>query len=166
MSPDTAQDQLSTSQQNVGESIDDWTDRVMQLALRAYPNLPEEFMMSQAIKRICHGCMDKDAGQYVANLNLGSVELVVNKLKQFQFNHQSIYGIKDTEISLSSSQESDGGSKRIPTANICQLDQSKDPTIDRRIDSLDERLEHMQADLQSLLRLLESLKSEPRSASS
>ena len=48
--------------------------------------------------RICHGCIDKEAGQYVVNLNLDSVEQVIDKIKSFQFNHQSIYDKPKKEL--------------------------------------------------------------------
>ena len=70
----------------------------MRLSVRAYPELPEEYMYQQAVKRICHGCIDKEAGQYVVNLNLDSVEQVIDKIKSFQFNHQSIYDKPKKEL--------------------------------------------------------------------
>ena len=48
-------------------------------------------MQRQAVRRICHGCADKEAGQYVANLNLEAVELVLDKIKRYQFNHKAIF---------------------------------------------------------------------------
>jgi hypothetical protein len=76
---ETAQVQLANSRQKPEESIESWADRVMQLSVQAFPELPEEFMYQQAVKRICHGCVDKDAGQYVVNLNLDSVEQVIDQ---------------------------------------------------------------------------------------
>ena len=55
-------------------------------------------MYQQAVKRICHGCIDKEAGQYVVNLNLDSVEQVIDKIKSFQLNHQSIYDKQKKEF--------------------------------------------------------------------
>jgi hypothetical protein len=40
--PDTAQVQLSNSKQKPDESTKDWADRVLQLSVRAFPDLPEE----------------------------------------------------------------------------------------------------------------------------
>lgn len=65
--PETAQLKMNSLMQANGESLEDWADRVFQLALRAYEGLPEEHMLKQAIKRICHGCMEKEAGQYAIN---------------------------------------------------------------------------------------------------
>ena len=92
--PETAQIKLLSLVQKADETIEEWADRVLQLASRAFQNLPEEFMISQAISRICHGCMDRDAGQHVVNLNLTRVEEVIDKIKSYQFNHAAIYATK------------------------------------------------------------------------
>ena len=89
--PETAQIKLHSLTQVAEESFEEWADRVLQLASRAFQNLPEEFMINQAISRICHGCNDRDAGQYVVNLHLTSVEDVIDKIKAYQFTHAAIY---------------------------------------------------------------------------
>lgn len=48
--PETAQLKMNSLMQANGESLEDWADRVFQLALRAYEGLPEEHMLKQAIK--------------------------------------------------------------------------------------------------------------------
>ena len=106
--PETAEEQLNNSMQKYGETLEEWADRVLQLSTRAFPVLPEEYMFKQAIKRICHGCLDREAGQYVVNQNLSSVELVVDKIKCYQFNHMSIYDQTESgeDRSATSSSES------------------------------------------------------------
>jgi hypothetical protein len=89
--PDTAQEQLSNSRQLPDEKIEDWADRVQQLAVLAFPDWPEQHMFKQAIKRICHGCIDREAGQHVVNLDLTYIEMVVDKIKSYQCNHKSIF---------------------------------------------------------------------------
>ena len=66
-------------------------------------------MINQAISRICHGCNDRYAGQYVVNLHLTSLEDVIDKIKSYQFNHAAIYVPKAStkpqvrEVALNSS---------------------------------------------------------------
>lgn len=72
--PETAQLKMNSLIQANGESLEDWADIVFQLALRAYKGLPEEHMLKQAIKRICHGCMDKEAGHYAVNQHPDTIE--------------------------------------------------------------------------------------------
>lgn len=96
--PETAQLKMNSLMQANGESIEDWADRVFQLALRAYEGLPEEHMLKQAIKSICHGCMDKEAGQYAVNQHPDTIEETIEYLKSFQYNHKAIFGRSRREV--------------------------------------------------------------------
>jgi hypothetical protein len=73
------------------EKIEDWADCVQQLAVQAFPDLPEQHMIKQVIKRLCHGCVDWEAGQHAVNLNFTSIGMVIDKIKSYQFNLKSIY---------------------------------------------------------------------------
>ena len=175
--PDTAQDQLSNSRQLQDEKIEDWADRVQQLAARAYPNLPEDHMTKQAIKRICHGCLDKEAGQHVVHLNLPSVELVVDKIKSYQYNHKSIYtgyhhSKKDVrEISLSPMNDSDSSDyddepkvrqTRFTRSSGRTQDQGRSRDLDSsksKIDTLTKEVNDLKGDIKSLVKHLETLRS-------
>ena len=46
-----------------GESLRHWSDRVLTLATRTFPHLPD--VHAQAFPRLCYGADDKDAGMYV-----------------------------------------------------------------------------------------------------
>ncbi|KAK3107571.1 hypothetical protein FSP39_017500 [Pinctada imbricata] len=127
--PDTAQEQLSNSRQRHDETLEEWADRVMQMATRAFPDLPEDYMYRQAIKRICHGCLDREAGQHAVNQNLTTVDMVVDRIKSYQFNHKSIYDrsrkdfreVKEVQLSMSSSETSEDED----SAQIRQVRQSR-----------------------------------------
>lgn len=84
--------------QGTEERMEEWADRVFQLALRAYDGLPEQYMLNQAIKRICHGCNDMDAGQFAINQHPDNIEETIDHLKSFQYNHQAIYGRVRKEV--------------------------------------------------------------------
>lgn len=88
----------SLIQANEKKSLEDWADRVFQLALRAYEGLPKEHMLKQAIKRICHGCMDKEASQYAVNQHPDTIEETIEYLKSFTYNHQGIFGRSRREV--------------------------------------------------------------------
>lgn len=81
--PETAQLKLSSLMQGTEEIMEEWADRVFQLALRAYEGLPEHYMLNQAIKRICHGCKDKDAGKFAINQHPDDIEEPLTILKVF-----------------------------------------------------------------------------------
>jgi hypothetical protein len=46
------------------ELLEDWADRVLSLATRAFRDLPETHMYKQAVVRLCQGATDKEAGSY------------------------------------------------------------------------------------------------------
>ena len=96
--PETAQVQLNNMKQYADESIEDWADRVLQLATKAFPELPDNYMYKQAINRICHGSYDREAGQYAVNLHLRTIEETIDKIKSYQFNHQAIYDRGKKEV--------------------------------------------------------------------
>jgi hypothetical protein len=149
--PDTAQVELANSKQRPNESIEEWADRVLLLAVRAFPDLPEEYMYRQAVKKICHGCIDRDAGQYVVNLNLGSVEMTIDRIKSYQFNHQSIFdrGRKEVREVVASPDNNESSDEDMTNTNkVCQTSQKV-----KKKDQLYELTKQM-GDLQSTMRSL------------
>lgn len=90
--PETLQIQFNGARQVPHEKLEDWADRVLSLAIKAFRDLPEEHTYRQAIWKICQGCSDKDAGQHAAMARPTSVEDAIDKLKWFQHTSRAIYG--------------------------------------------------------------------------
>ena len=80
------------AKQTQEETLEEWTDRVHSLATRAFKNLPDEHMYQQAIMRLCQCAMDKDAGQYAANLRPITIEDTHDRLRWYQHNNVAIFG--------------------------------------------------------------------------
>lgn len=89
---ETAQVRFQQLSQNQGESLDDWADRVMTLATRAFKDLLEYYSNRQAVIKFCEGLTDKDAGLAVAMDKPSTMEQAMNKIRWFQHLHQSMYG--------------------------------------------------------------------------
>jgi hypothetical protein len=53
--PETAQVQFNNARQTPDELLEDWADRVLSLATRAFRDLPEAHMYQQAVVRLCQG---------------------------------------------------------------------------------------------------------------
>ena len=85
---ETSQLAFMNSFQNKDEKMEEWADRVLTLATKAYKNLPDEHIQKQAVMRFCHGCFDKNAGMYVVNKMFNRMEDVIDAVKWYQFNHQ------------------------------------------------------------------------------
>jgi hypothetical protein len=126
------------------EKIEDWADRVQQLAVLAFPDWPEQHMFKQAIKRICHGCIDKEAGQHVVNLNLTSIEMVVDQIKSYQCNHKSIFS------------RGHHPRREVREVSISPQDNSVDSDDQCRIDSLQKEMIDLKDGIRQLLKQVES----------
>ena len=72
--------------QNNGESLHQWSDRVLTLATRAFPQLPD--VRAQAIPRLCFGAEDKDAGMYALDGQPKTVEEAVDRIQFYQHSRQ------------------------------------------------------------------------------
>ena len=90
--PETLQMQFLGARQKSNESIEDWADRVLSLATRAFRDLPDDHMYRQAILRLCQGCIDKEAGKSAATSRPLSIEDAVDKIKWYQHTVKAIYG--------------------------------------------------------------------------
>lgn len=90
--PETAQVRFQQATQGDREDLEDWSDRVLTLASRAFKELPEKYSNQQAVSKFCQGLQDKEAGQYVCMAEPKSIEEAINKIRRYQQVHQSIYG--------------------------------------------------------------------------
>jgi hypothetical protein len=78
--PETAQVQFNNARQTPEELLEDWVDRVLSLATRAFRELPEKHMYHQAVVRLCQGTADKEAGIYASNIRPKNVRLYLGAL--------------------------------------------------------------------------------------
>lgn len=78
--------------QKVTEKLEDWADRLLSLAMKAFLEIPEEHIYSQAVWRFCQGCCDEEAGQHAAISRPKSMEEAVNKVKWYQHTTKAIFG--------------------------------------------------------------------------
>jgi hypothetical protein len=99
--PETAMIAFNNAKQTVEESLEDWSDSVLSLATTAFQGLPDDSMYSAAIVRFCQGILDKDAGQYAANLRLKSMEDAMDAVKWFKHNNLAIFGKSRKEAKVS-----------------------------------------------------------------
>ena len=96
--PETATIAFNTAQQKTEEGLDDWADRVTELAMKAYRDLPEEYSEKQAILRFCLGCINKEAGEAVANKRPASMAEAIDCVKWAVHTHTAIHGRSRREI--------------------------------------------------------------------
>ncbi|XP_076101128.1 uncharacterized protein LOC143070916 [Mytilus galloprovincialis] len=90
--PETARVQFNNARQAPEESLEDWANRVLSFATRAYRNLPDGYMYEQAVMRLCQGIENKQLGVQISNLEPQSIEEAIDKIRLFHHNTQAIYG--------------------------------------------------------------------------
>ena len=71
---ETSYARFASAQQRENEELEDWADRVLTLANRAFKDLPESHMNRQAIIKLCQGCADREAGQNACNARPTSMQ--------------------------------------------------------------------------------------------
>ena len=64
--PASAQVRFQNATQKKDETLEDWADRVFELAGKAFKEVLEKYSNQQAVARFCQGLQDLDAGHYVA----------------------------------------------------------------------------------------------------
>lgn len=86
--PDVAhQHNFQSAVQNSGESLRQWSDRVLTLATRAFPQLPD--VHTQAIPRLCYGAEDREAGLYALDGQPKTVDEAVDRMQFYQHSRRS-----------------------------------------------------------------------------
>ena len=97
--PATAQARFLQATQNTGESLEDWADRIVTLATRAFRELPESYANQQAVVRFCQGLLDKDVASQVSIKEPASMEDAINKVRWGRHVQQAVFGKKKREKS-------------------------------------------------------------------
>ncbi|XP_048249022.1 uncharacterized protein LOC125378153 [Haliotis rufescens] len=89
---ETAQLQFPNLRQGSDESLEEWAERVLQVAMAAFTDLPEDFVEQQVVRRFCQGCANKEAAHYVSNLGLRTLEAAMDSVQKYFQNTQAVYG--------------------------------------------------------------------------
>ena len=78
--------------QEMGEDLDEWAERVLQVATKAHRDASEKYMMREAAMKVCVGCIDKVAATYACDMKPKTVEEAVHAIKWKQHTTSSIHG--------------------------------------------------------------------------
>ncbi|XP_052796652.1 uncharacterized protein LOC128229048 [Mya arenaria] len=82
--PASAQAKFADASQEKGECMEDWADRVQELAAEAFRSLPETFTNQQAVDRFCQGLQDREAGHSTFIRKYTTIEESMNNIRLFQ----------------------------------------------------------------------------------
>ena len=142
----------------------------IQSCIRAFPNLPDEHVIKQIIYHICHGSIDREAGHYVVNLHLDTVEEELDEFKSFQYSHPAIFdrGHRKQVRELYAT-ESDSDSEAHEPIQIraawprerykkqAGKNTNPYPWLNTRLDTLDGELGSMRSNMETILQQVGSL---------
>jgi hypothetical protein len=137
--PETAMIKFSNAGQEKNELLDEWADRILTLATKAFRNLPDEHMNSQAILRFCHGLNDKAAGESAANMRPRTMDDAIDKVKWAKYTRGLVYNKRET-VSKGSVQE-------VGVAAVSTQPKNRDKSNIRfsRVDEVEKRLSHIES---------------------
>ena len=88
---ETALLRFQSAMQGATEPLEEWADRCLQLADKAFKQYSTRHMTKQACMRYCQGAYDKKAGQCVANQRPLTMEAALEQMRLFQFTEQTIF---------------------------------------------------------------------------
>jgi hypothetical protein len=95
--PEMSMIQFNNCKQDKHASLEDWADRVLSLANKAFRELPEAYMNKQATLRFCQGSYDMDAGQHACVQKPQSMEAAIDTLKWHQHSKKAVQANRNME---------------------------------------------------------------------
>lgn len=145
---ETVELQFSNAKQRYGEDLEDWTDRVLQLANKAFRDLPDEYVNRQMILRLCQGCLDKDAGQHAINARPRTIDDAIDKIRWYQHTSKAIFGSKvNTRENLAQEPTYNEPVENATAAAMSRNDEKPKPQTNKPIPSKIESLVEKMSDL-------------------
>ena len=88
--PKTALSRFQQLTQNSGESLEEWSDRLLTLGSKAFKGLPDSYAEEQVIDRFCLDLSDKEAGEHVALKEPGTIQQAIQAVRKYQRVHNTI----------------------------------------------------------------------------
>ena len=153
--PEASQMQFTYARQTPEETIPDWADRVLHLATKAFPGLPEHHIQKQIVLRFCQGCNDREAGQYAINTQPVNLEAAIDSVRWYQHTHRVIFGRAKRDVKqvplLDGDIEDD---IQVWKVNTTQCPDAR-PKLGRSTDQSPSNLEHRLASLEGKLDILQ-----------
>ena len=97
--PASAQAKFYSAMQKRGESVEDWADRVHQLATDAFRHISDTYCNQQAIDRFCQGLLDVEAGHSAFMQKWTTLEDAMNDVRLFLHSKKDMVSRRSTRSS-------------------------------------------------------------------
>ena len=98
---ETSRVKFEQAHQEPEESIEDWADRVMTLAIQAFINFSDKYLNREAVVKFCQGCSDKGAAKHACFERPTTMEEALNLVKHHQYIFQATDGNQSRKEILS-----------------------------------------------------------------
>ena len=145
---ETVRIQFQSARQSPGEDLDDWAERLLSLADKAFPDLPEDYVTSEVITKLCQGCSDKHAGSVASSFRPKSVDEALERIKWQQYNDKAVFGTgvrtRDTRENYDNADNCDGETQTVNSVKT----EGRDPIVkcvEKISDSVDKNLKSFQS---------------------
>ena len=139
--PASAQAKFMVAMQANGETLEDWADRVHQMATDAFFHISENYCREQAIDKFCQGLLDVEAGHDAFMHKWGTIEQAVNNVRLYLHSKMQM-GRRRTDR-MDSAENYDE-----TAAHICAVHHGSKPPDVR---SLQKEIEGLRKDMNELL---------------
>ncbi|KAH3848765.1 hypothetical protein DPMN_091145 [Dreissena polymorpha] len=154
--PETATIAFNTARQDVEVHLDGWAGRIMTLAAKAFRDLPEDYMYSQAILSFCHGCSHKEAGEVAANANPSTIEAAVDKVKWAVHTHTAVHCRAKRDVRQTTVHESSQGwsvyeVKEEPQSQTGQSKLTRLGACEKRLDTIEKQISQIKNSADTIL---------------
>ena len=106
----TKRAQFNNLSQNLDETLEEWSERVMTHAYEAFIGVNPAFIEEEIVRRFCSGTVDKEAAQFVLNSGARTLEQAQSMMKRYRENSITIYGQKKIRKVKTRSESSDNAS--------------------------------------------------------
>ena len=90
--PESAQLEFASAKQGPEESLPEWSDRVLGLALRAFTGAQGPYSQQQAVLRLCQGCLNREAGCHALTQHPATVGEAIGHIQWHQHVYRAMYG--------------------------------------------------------------------------
>ncbi|CAC5393110.1 unnamed protein product [Mytilus coruscus] len=141
-----SQVQFQTSAQGEKETLEEWVERVLSLATRAYSRYSEQLMTEQAIMRFCQGCNDTVAGTEACISKPKSMDAALDMIRWCQHTRKAVIAIqKPGKPANESSSEKPG----INSPVVLGVGSTKS-SMDNRLSRIEEHIEKMMSTVTTL----------------
>lgn len=150
---ETVRIQFQSARQAPGEDLDEWAERLLSLADKAFGDLPEEYVTSEVINKLCQGCVDKHAGSMAASFRPRTVDEALERIKWQQYSDKAVFGNGVHTRNVRGTPESaDFSDNEEPTVNTVQVGPNEQlmKCMNKITESMDQNTQAIQANISKM----------------